>query len=290
VTDVDIGIGFPNQVPGAGGGALVRFARRADALGFSTLGTLGRVAYPGHDDLIALATAAAATERIRLMTNILLLPTHDPVLLAKQAASVDLLSGGRLTLGVAVGGRQDDYAAVGRSFTDRGRRMDRTIELMRSVWRGEPVPGADRALVPAMPAGRIPLVFGGTSDRTIDRVVRCGVGWTSGGGGPTRALPFIERLRDAWRSAEREGEPRLTALAYVALGDDAERGLTKLRDYYAFAGPYAEAVASSALTTPDAVRQAIEKNRESGFDELILVSTIADPAQADMLRAATSST
>jgi len=141
---LDVGIGLPNPAPNAVGEALLEFARRADARGFSTLATIGRVAYPSHDDLVSLAAAAAATERIGLMTNILLAPTHDPVLLAKQAASIDSLSGGRLTLGIAAGGRPDDFEAVGRSFADRGRRLDAAIEVMRAAWRGEPVAGSPR--------------------------------------------------------------------------------------------------------------------------------------------------
>ena len=282
---MDIGIGLPNQVPGADGRALIGFAVRADAVGFSTLTTIGRVAYPGHDDLMSLAAAAGATERIGLMTNILLAATHDPVLLAKQAASIDALSGGRLTLGVAAGGRADDFELTGRTFDDRGRRLDAAIETMRAIWRGEAVPGAgDRPVVASSTrAGGIPLVFGGSSDRALERVVRHGIGWTSGGGGPERAAPFVERLRDAWRTAGREGDPRMTGLAYFALGGEADRGLANLRDYYAFAGPYAEAIAASALTTPDAVREAIETYRAAGFDELILVATIAGPEQADRL-------
>ena len=122
----------------------------------------------------------------------------------------------------------------------------------------------------------------------MDRVVRHGVGWTSGGGGSARAAPFVERLRGAWGAAGRDGDPRITGLAYFALGDDAEGGLANLRDYYAFAGAYAEAIASSALTTPDAIREGIEAYDRSGFDELVLVATIAEPEQADRLASVTT--
>jgi hypothetical protein len=93
----------------------------------------------------------------------------------------------------------------------------------------------------------------------------------------------VERVRAAWASAGREGDPRITGLAYFALDDDAGRGPDALRDYYAFVGPYAEAIATSAFTTPDAIRDGIEASRAAGFDELILVATIGDPDQADLL-------
>jgi len=280
---MDVGIGLPNQVPGVEGPALVEFARRADAAGFSTLATIGRVAFPGHDDLISLAAAAGVTDRIRLMTNILLVPTHDPVLLAKQAATVDQLSGGRLVLGVAVGSRADDYQAVGRAFGDRGRRMDAALEVMRSVWAGEPLPGTGVPVAPAVREGGIPLLIGGTSDRAIDRVIRFGIGWTSGGGGPERAAPFVQRLREAWTAAGKPGAPRLAGLAYFALGDAVDAGRAYLRDYYRNAGPYAEAIASAMASTDDEVRAKIEAHRTAGFDEVILDATVGSPGQVDLL-------
>ncbi len=101
---MEIGIGLPNTIPGTPGAVLVEWAKRAEARGFSTLATIDRIAYPSYESLIALAAAGAVTERIGLLTNVLLAPTRNTVLLAKEAASVDQISGGRLTLGLAVGG------------------------------------------------------------------------------------------------------------------------------------------------------------------------------------------
>src|SRR2546427_8849371 len=146
VDPMDIGIGLPNPVPGTPGRALVEWARRAEERGFSGLATIDRIAYPSYESLITLAAAAAVTERIGLVTNVLLGPTRNPVLLAKEAASVDQLSGGRLTLGLAVGGRPDDYAAAEQDFRTRGRRFDRELELMHRVWKGEAVGEGARAV------------------------------------------------------------------------------------------------------------------------------------------------
>src|SRR5258708_35210517 len=125
-----IGIGLPNPIPGAGGRTIVQWSRRADELGFSTLATLDRIVYPSYESLVVLAAAAGATERIGLLTNVLLGPTRNPVLLAKEAASLDRLSGGRFTLGAGVGGREDDFTLVGVDFHNRGKRWDRALELM----------------------------------------------------------------------------------------------------------------------------------------------------------------
>ena len=111
---MDIGIGLPTQIPNVEGRTLLDWAVLADQAGFSTLGTVGRLVYPNYDDLIALTAAAAVTERIRLTTSVLLAPLYaNTALLAKQAASLDRLSGGRLVLGVGVGGRDDDFTASG---------------------------------------------------------------------------------------------------------------------------------------------------------------------------------
>src|SRR2546426_4655420 len=125
VDPMDIGIGLPNPVPGTPGRALVDWARRAEERGFAGLATIDRIAYPSYESLIALAAAAAATERIGLLTNVLLGPTRNPVLLAKEAASVDQLSGGRFVLGVGAGARPDAFEAGRQGFPPPGQRLGR---------------------------------------------------------------------------------------------------------------------------------------------------------------------
>src|SRR4051794_25066450 len=135
---MQIGIGLPSTVPGTEGQEIVRWARRAEERGFSSLGVIDRIVYDNYEPLIALAAAAAVTERIRLATTILLAPARvSAALLAKQAASVDRLSGGRLVLGMAVGGRPDDFEAAGASMDGRGARFDEMLEEMERIWAGE---------------------------------------------------------------------------------------------------------------------------------------------------------
>src|SRR5688500_5442443 len=100
-----IGIGLPSTIPGAAGPLIPGWARRAEERGFSSLATIDRIVFPTYDSLVTHAAAAAVTDRIGLMTSILLAPAYNPVLLAKQAASIDRISSGRLTLGMSVGGR-----------------------------------------------------------------------------------------------------------------------------------------------------------------------------------------
>src|SRR5919201_3548231 len=111
---MEIGIGLPSTIPGTEGTQIVEWARRAERRGFSSLGTIDRIVYDNYEPFIALAAAAAVTEHIRLTTSILIAPYRaNAALLAKQAMSVDRLSGGRLVLGIAVGGRPDDYESSG---------------------------------------------------------------------------------------------------------------------------------------------------------------------------------
>jgi len=149
----------------------VEWARHAERAGFSSLATIDRIVYPSYDSLISLAAAAAVTERIGLMTNILIAPLRTEVLLAKEAASVDRLSGGRLTLGLAVGGRRDDFTAVNDGFERRGRRFDQQIESMRRVWQGERLSESQQPSVP-LPGRAMPILIGGSTDKVVERAVR----------------------------------------------------------------------------------------------------------------------
>src|SRR5919198_1765945 len=175
---MEIGIGLPTAVPGVGRAGIVEWARRAEAAGFASLGTIDRIVYDNYESLIALAAAAAVTERIRLTTDIMIAPLRrNTALLAKQAATLDHLSGGRLELGLAPGGRQDDYEISGVDFHRRGRIFDAQLEELDRMWRGEGGVG------PPPAHGRPSLLIGGTSPAAFRRVARHGDGWTSGGGG-----------------------------------------------------------------------------------------------------------
>src|SRR3954471_18149270 len=129
---MEIAIGLPNAVPGTTGEQLTEWARRADKAGFSSLGTIDRIAYPNLEPLMSLAAAAAVTERIRLATTVLLGPLRvNPVALAKQVASIHKISGGRMTLGIGLGGREDDYQVAGVDTSARGRDLDAMLARIR---------------------------------------------------------------------------------------------------------------------------------------------------------------
>jgi alkanesulfonate monooxygenase SsuD/methylene tetrahydromethanopterin reductase-like flavin-dependent oxidoreductase (luciferase family) len=275
---MDVAIGLPNAVPGTTGAQLVEWARRAEARGFSTLGTIDRVVYENYEPLTALAAAAAVTERIGLCTSVLLGPLRtNPTELAKQALSLNALSGGRFTLGIGLGGRDDDYEASGVELAGRGRRLDIMLERIKEVWSGEDIG-------PSI-GGAPRLVVGGHADASFARTARFGDGWIAAGSGPDQFSEGAGKAKAAWSEAGRDGEPRTMALAYYSLGDRAEaEARAYLTDYYAWLGEeIAELLVAAAAKDPDTVKQYIETYGAAGCDELILFPSSGDPAQVDLL-------
>jgi alkanesulfonate monooxygenase SsuD/methylene tetrahydromethanopterin reductase-like flavin-dependent oxidoreductase (luciferase family) len=279
---VDIGVGLPNTLSVAGP-VLIEWARRAENRGFAALSAIDRIAYPTYDSLTSLALAAGATSRIGLVTNILLAPLYPPVWLAKATASLDAASGGRLTLGLGVGGRATDFAAMGRPMENRGRLMDDTLDILHRAWAGESVTGDDFPPGPPPANGnRVSILVGGTSDATVRRVIQYGEGWTAGGIGPAMAAPMMERVRRAWHAAGREGEPRFAALHYFGLSDD-EASWAALRSYYGFLGEFGEMVVESAARTPAAVNAVAQAYADIGITDLRLLPAIGAIDEVDRL-------
>jgi alkanesulfonate monooxygenase SsuD/methylene tetrahydromethanopterin reductase-like flavin-dependent oxidoreductase (luciferase family) len=283
---VNIGIGLPAMIPGVDRDSLLDWARRAEDRGFSSLGTLDRLVYENFEPLVALAAAAAVTERIRLTTDILIAPLRgNGAVLAKQAATIDALSNGRLTLGVGVGLREDDFKVAGVPFEERGGLFDQQLDEMKRVWAGEergfagpvgPPPGRD---------GGPELVIGGSVDATIERVVRFGDGWTMGGGPPDAFKEMSGRIKEAWSEAGRDGTPRLIALCYFALGEGAaEVAEHDLSHYYGWLGDeMVGQIVGSAVTDEGTAQGYRDAFADAGADELIYFPTSTDPGQVDLL-------
>jgi alkanesulfonate monooxygenase SsuD/methylene tetrahydromethanopterin reductase-like flavin-dependent oxidoreductase (luciferase family) len=287
---MDIGIGLPNTVPGTEGAALTDWARRAEEAGFSTLGTIGRLVYPTFDELIALAAAAVVTSRIRLTTSVLLAPLQsNTALLAKQVASLDRLSGGRLVLGLGLGGRDDDFAAAGVSTKGKGRRLEEQLAEMKEIWSGRPY-GDGGAIGPKPVRGGGPeLILGGSAEASFERVARLADGWIMGGGTPEMFAQAATAVDAAWQKAGRDGRPRKLSLAYFALGPDARtQADAYLLHYYGFLGDMAQQIAASAAITTEMVKAYAAAFESSGCDELIFVPTASDPEQIRLLAEATA--
>jgi alkanesulfonate monooxygenase SsuD/methylene tetrahydromethanopterin reductase-like flavin-dependent oxidoreductase (luciferase family) len=264
-----IGTGLPNQVRNVRPEVIPAWAKLAEESGFTALTTVGRYAYPGVSDTVALAAAAAVTSQIELIPGVLLAPTWPGTLLAKELAGIDGISGGRLTLGLGVGQRLDDFVAEGYGPKARGARFDRDLETFREVWRGEPVAGGSS---PAVPSGtrQIPMLFGGFAPAALARMARWGEGYIGGSLPAAMCGPMFDAARNAWSEAGREGSPRLIALVYYALGD-GEAGKANVYDYYNVegAGDFAGLASGALCDTPAKVKEAISAFGDLGIDEIL---------------------
>ncbi|MYY17712.1 MULTISPECIES: LLM class flavin-dependent oxidoreductase [unclassified Streptomyces] len=277
---MNVGIGLPIGDPTT----LLTWARRADAGPFSTLGLLDRLVYDNPEPLVALAVLAGATSRIRVQTEVLLAPLRDTALLAKQAATVDRMTGGRLVLGLGIGGRDDDHRAAGTDPRTRGRRLDEQMAVMRRLWSGEPYGDGVGPIgpAPARPTGP-EVLFGGFRPAALERVARWGDGFLAAAA-PSWADGLFETVRTYWRRYGRDGEPRLVAQVNVALGPQPviDEARAALHAYYAFTG-MADRMVAGMLTTPTGIRDTITAFAGLGADEVMLYCHGLDPAQVDRL-------
>ncbi len=279
---MEIGIGIPNSVRGTTGGQLLEWARRADAAGFSSLASIGAVSYPTYEELTVFAAAGAVTDRIRFVSNVLIAPARSTAELAKQSATVQELTGGRLTLGLSVGWRESDYLLTGRPFGGRGHAFDQQLADLRRAWAGEALLEGTRPVAPPQ-AGGIPVLIGGMTESTIRRVVEFGVGWTGGGAPPDMIRAFVQDVRAGWATAGREGSPRIVVLTYFSLGETEKQSRDYLLDYYEPMGDAAQMIAGGALRTPEAIQGAMTAFADMGVDELIFDPTVSDPDQVRLL-------
>ncbi|MDQ1517796.1 MAG: hypothetical protein QOE80_3626 [Actinomycetota bacterium] len=275
-----IGVGLPTSTPPVGGRhrgpELLAWATRAEAGPFASLGVTDRLVYDCTDPMVALAAAAAVTTRLRLVTMVVIGPIRPAAVLAAQAASLDALSGGRVTLGVSLGARPDDYDAAGAEWRSRGRQLSDELAALRDIWEGTSVGPR-----PASPGGP-DLLVGGGSGAAFLRAARLADGYVHGGGPPRAFAGAAGRARAAWADAGRPGEPQLWGQSYFSLADP-DAGAAYLRHYYAFTGPFAGQVAAGLLDSPKTIREQVAGYAEAGCDELVLLPATSDPSELDRL-------
>ncbi len=274
---MDIGIGLPSAVPGVPGDVVVDWARRAEARGFASVACLDRVLYDNYEPLVSLAAAAAVTERIELVTSILIAPLRETTTLAKQVASLDALCGGRLTLGVAIGARGDDYDVNEFARAGRGERLADQVEQMIALWeKGSVTPSAAVRERPR-------LLAGGQSGPALARMARATDGYLHNGGPPRTFARALAQARAAWADAGRPARPLGWSMAYFGLDEAAGAGRDYLVDYYAFTGPYAIRIADDLMTSALEVREVVQGYADAGCEHLMVFPSVADPDQIDRL-------
>ena len=280
---------LPTMAPEFGRSALLAWCRGIDAGPFASLAAGERVSFPNLEASVALAAAAATTERVRIVSTLFVAPLHPAALLAKRVASLDVLSGGRVTLGLGVGGREEDYRACGVSFARRHERLDELAHELRRIWAGEAATAGSAPIGPApLQAGGPPLLVAATAPRPLARAAR----WADGvlgfdfGPDPAAAAKLVRASEAAWREAGRATRPLCTTSFWFALGPGASERLDAYaRRYLAvFGEAAARSLASRCCAAGDAaVRDALRGLRDAGIDECFLVPTTVDVAELDRL-------
>lgn len=276
-----VGIGLPAAVPEVDATTIGDWAAEAERAGFASVGVIDRLVYDNLEPLTALAAAAAHTEHIELLTTVLTVGWRaNPVLLAKQMASVDLLSGGRLTAGLGLGGWPDDFVASEVSGSGGGARLEQALATMRQVWTGElkGQGGPTRR----MPEGRPALLFGGLVPAAFKRAATQGRGWVA----PLFGLQVLEdgakEVRKAWADAGRAGQPRIATGRYFSLGREADSVADEyIRHYYGH--EYFQPARDDTATSPERVTWELERLAAAGVTDLVLYPCSAGLEQIELL-------
>jgi len=286
-----IGLSLPGMLGDVDRACFLQWCHRIEGDGWDTLGLGERIAYRNLEMFTSLAAAATVTERVRIAATLVILPMHSEAWVAKQIATLDVLSGGRVTLGVGVGGREEDYRALGRSFSRRFDRLDEQVTRLRELWAGAPPGDGLDPIGPRPVQDPIPVLSGAMGPRSLRRSAR----WADGIAG-FELDPTPESLRRwragvdaAWEGAGRAEPPYRMTSFWFALGDEPEAQLRRYgRHYLGVFGDDVAAAMADACTVAgaDALRRAVASCREAGVDEIQLVPTTSDPHELDRLAAA----
>jgi len=286
---MEVGMNLPVMVPGLDRDLLLDWCRRIDAGPFSSLAAGERIFFPNPELMVAMSAAAAVTERVRLHFSVVVLPMHSAVHVAKQVASLDVLSQGRVTLGVGVGGREEDYAAFDAPFDGkRLRTLEQQVKLMRRAWAGEHVvDGTLRPLepYPVQPGGP-PILAGSLFPKSIRRAARWADGISGFSFGPSREeiAGCFDAARAAWKAEARERPPKLVTAFWYAVGATGREQLDHyLERYLNFMGQETAEQLIPLVTVDSAARlkDAIRMVADLGADELLLVPTTSDPDEVE---------
>jgi len=276
-----IGIALPAAFINVPGSMIREWARFADEGPFSSIAVPDRLAYQDLDSLMTLAVAAGETQRVRLLTTVLVAPLHNASVLAKQTASLDVLSNGRLTLGLGIGIREDDFRAASISYHTRGKRFEQQLEVMTHLWSGQPLDELTGPVgpLPVQPGGPEVLI-GAFAPVAISRLERWGNGYLGGGGNLQMIDACFRQAENAWQRGGRSGKPRLVSDAFFGLGPGAaERSAAYILDYHAPLGPMAQQMAENVIASPEAVKEKIKAFEELGTDELLFIPCIPEMDQ-----------
>lgn len=276
-----IGIGLPVAVPGRPPREVIRWAEESERLGFQSLASIDRLVYDILDPLVCLGVAAAATERVQLFTTVLNVGwRNNAILLAKQLATVDLISGGRLTAGLGTGGWPDDFALSGAPAKGHGRLFDGILGELRRVWDGEVTSVAGGTPLPG--PGRPRLLIGGLAPPGYARAARFGEGWVAPLLGREALVNGVKAVNEEWVRAGRPGRPQILTGRYFCCGPDAESRTSEYLAHY-YGAEYFEPVLADALYSDERLHAELTALAAAGVDDLVLYPASSSLDQVHLL-------
>lgn len=285
-----IGICLPYMKAGLTRDDYLDWFRAIDDGPFHALSCGERVHGPTYDMRVLLSAAAMATERVEITPTLYVLPMHSAARVAKEVATLDILSGGRVNkVALGYGGRDKDYQAVDASFTGRYGRMDRQVAQMRQQWAGQEIISGGGPIGPAPTWEKEPLLLAGAmGPKSIERCAQ----WADGlyawsGNGETEELKRTFAMADAaWERAGREQAPYRMGGFWYTLAEDGQRKLYDyVYEYLAIAGPEIASMMAESVhrSSPDAILEALENARDAGCEEVFMVPATAELVELEAL-------
>lgn len=291
---MSVGVALPQMATGLDRDRLVAWCRGIDDGPFSSVSAGERITFHNLDGFTLCSAAAALTSQVRILVNVVVLPWHAPAMVAKELASLDVVSGGRVDVAVGVGGRQQDYAALGSPFSGRHGRLDAAVDEVRRLWSGGAAADGERVGPEPIQAGGPPILASAMGPKSLARAAR----WASGVSGFTllgdagEAARLFRATEAAWVDAGRVDRPRLVTGSFVALGHDAPRTLHDFAEtYLRVFSPDLAASLAAAMPLHDASRlvDLLDAIEAEGADEFIVVPATSDPRMLDALADAVAS-
>lgn len=285
-----IGICLPYMKAGLSREDYLAWFKAIDQGPFHSLSCGERVHGPTFDMRVLLSGAAIATERVEITPTLYVLPMHSATQVAKEIATLDMLSGGRVNnVAVGYGGREKDYQAVDASFVGRYGRMDRQIEQMQQIWSGEEIIEGGGFIGPTPQWSKAPrLLAGAMGPKSIERCAQWADGlyaW-SGNGEADELQRTFSMADQAWERANRDQTPYRLGGFWYSLAEDGQRKLYDyVHEYLAIAGPEIATMMAESVhrSSADAVMRALDNAEAAGCEEVFMVPATAELVEIEAL-------
>jgi alkanesulfonate monooxygenase SsuD/methylene tetrahydromethanopterin reductase-like flavin-dependent oxidoreductase (luciferase family) len=286
---MELGIGLPTNLRGTSKELVLAWAKRAEEAGFASVCMGERLTFDGYDWVVALTAAAAVTSKIRLLSNVVILPIHPIGTVAKQTLSLDDFSRGRLSFGVGLGTPLDDYDVAPAPRAGRVGRFEESLRTLRELWKGESlIEGHRRIGPPPLRPGGPELLLGANAPAALRRVgaFADGVVTWSFSANPAEARAAFDIVEASWREHGRTSKPRLLCGCYYSVGPRAADDLRAyFYDYYpkVLPGQVDQLIAAVRTVTPRAIRDTVSGFAKIDCDEFIFVPIKPDLAHLEGL-------